>query len=850
MIVLDDLVDANPGVRLLGPAPPVRVARFCFDSRLVLPGDLFVAVRTPRGDGHDFVADALARGAQALLVDTVPGGLPASAATLVVDDTVDAMARYGAHVVRAWRPRVVGVTGSVGKTSTKEVVAEVLGRKFSVFRTPGNYSGRFGLAVALGGLQPEHEVAVVEMATGHFGEMAAMCAMAPPEVAVVTAVAPAHLLSFEDLEGVAREKSSLVRSLRPDGLAVLNADDPRVMAMGAGTDAPVLTISANGGDGAHATAERISVGRDGTRFVARLGRWAGDVHLPWLGAHYAVGVLAALVVARHFGIDPDEVVDAVGQLQPIPGRLRPLPGVGGSLVLDDTYNASPTSVLAGLDTLAALPAGRRVAVLGEMAELGKESEVLHRTVGRRASQVLDRLVTRGQGAAAIADEARRQGMAAERVAVTFTHEDAAAAARSGLDDDAVVLVKGSAPSRMELVVERLLAPGTTPSDVLVRQDAAWRSITVVQPDRPTWLEVDLAAIGHNVRHLAAKASGAELMVVLKADAYGHGAVPVGHTALRNGATRCAVACVPEGRVLREAGIEAPILVLGHTPGWQAREAVSLGLALAVFDLETAKAYSDAARALDRTVVLHVKVDTGMHRLGVDHREAAVLVRALGALDHVEVEGVFSHLACADDLSPVGRAATDLQVERFDRVLAALEHAGARPPLAHLANSAALLTRDDVAYDLVRPGIAVYGLPPDPALDVADLRPALTWRSQVAQVRTVEAGESVGYGHVWTAVRPSRVATVPVGYADGFRRGPATWHHVLVRGRRVPVVGRVSMDQTTVDVTDVPEVRAGDEAVLIGRQGGEELPAVTVAGWLGTSCYEVVSEILARVPRVT
>ena len=153
------------------------------------------------------------------------------------------------------------------------------------------------------------------------------------------------------------------------------------------------------------------------------------------------------------------------------------------------------------------------------------------------------------------------------------------------------------------------------------------------------------------------------------------------------------------------------------------------------------------------------------------------------------------------------------------------------------------------FDLVRPGIAVYGLPPGPDVPVPDLRPALAWKSQVAQVHDLAVGESVGYGHRWTAVRPSRVATVPVGYADGLRRAPATWRHVLVRGRPAPLAGRVSMDQISVDVTDVPGVRAGDEVVLIGRQGDEELAATRVAEWLGTSCYEVVAEILARVPRV-
>jgi len=168
---------------------------------------------------------------------------------------------------------------------------------------------------------------------------------------------------------------------------------------------------------------------------------------------------------------------------------------------------------------------------------------------------------------------------------------------------------------------------------------------------------------------------------------------------------------------------------------------------------------------------------------------------------------------------------------------------------HAANSAGVLCRDDAVFDLVRPGIAVYGLPPGPEVDVTGFRPALTWKSQIAQVHDLDVGESVGYGHTWTTARPSRVATVPVGYADGLRRAPATWHHVLVRGRRAPLAGRVSMDQISVDVTDVDGVRAGDEVVLIGHQGGLELPATEVAEWLGTSPYEVVSEILARVPRL-
>jgi alanine racemase len=850
VIHVDDLSAAVEGLERRGPDLPARYERFCFDSRLLEPGDLFVAVRTPWGDGHDFVAEAWAAGAGAVLVDDVTS-VPEDCPALVVDDTVAAMERYGTHVVRAWAPRVVAVTGTVGKTGTKELVADVLAARFNVFRTPGNYSGRFGLAVALGGLRPEHRVAVVEMATGHFGEIDAMCAMAPPEVAVVTAVDAAHLVALGDIDGVAREKASLLGHLPAGGLAVLNADDPRVAAMAEDCPAPVVTFgSADGPDGPDFAAADIETTASGTRFTFVHDGTRTAVGVPLLGARGVVpAALAALAVGDHFGVGTAEAVDALGRAAHLPGRLRPLPGRSGSLVLDDTYNAAPRSVLAGLASLGDLSGRPRIAVLGDMAELGAASEELHRLVGRAAAGIVDVLVTQGNAAAWAADEARAAGLPDNRIAVTFTPEDAAAEAAAHLGADAVVLVKGSASSRMERVVERLVADDVDVAEMLVRQDRAWKSRTVVQLDRPTWLGVDLSAVSHNVRQLADRVAGAEVMVVLKADAYGHGAVQVAHTALRSGASWLGVACVPEGRALRRAGIRAPVLVLGYTPGWQAREAVGLGLDMAVFDLDTVRAFGIAARALDTTASVHVKVDTGMHRLGVPADRAAGFVREVQAVDGVDVVGLFTHFACADDTSPAGVEATDAQMDAFARVLADLDATGHRPRVVHASNSAGLLMRPDANFDMVRPGIAVYGLPPGPDVPVPDLRPALSWTSQVAQVHDLPAGASVGYGHTWTADRPSRVATVPVGYADGLRRAPATWRHVLVRGCRAPLAGRVSMDQISIDVTGIDGVRRGDEVVLIGHQGDEVLPATLVAEWLGTSPYEVVSEILARVPRV-
>lgn len=850
MIQLTTFLAANPDARLHGPVFAEAFDSFCYDSRIIQPGQLFVAYRTDRGDGHAHIEAACRGGAAGVLCQEARDLASFGASCVVVPDCQQAMERYAAAVLRQPGLRIVGVTGSAGKTGAKEMLAHVLAGSLRVFRSPKNYNGYFGLPIALGYLDPGQDVAVLEMGIDRFGEMALLARIAPPEVAVVTVVAPAHLSIFGSIEAIEREKGELVAALPADGLAVLNADDPRVAAMAARTAARTLFY------GEAATAdyrmEAVRVTRRGTEFTLVAGDRRIAANLPWLGVHYARTALAAVAVAEHFGMDLAAAVERLATLPPNPGRLNPIPGRAGSLILDDSYNASPDAMLAGLAVLAGLDASRRVAVLGDMAELGEISDEAHRAVGRRAAEVADHLVTRGKSAALIAEGARAAGMDPARIAVTYTAADAIAAALPDLEAGTIVLVKGSAVARMEQVVAGLMrAPENAPG-LLIRQDAAWRQIVVLQPERPTWVEIDLGAIAGNVRALAQLAAPAELMAVLKADGYGHGAVQVAHTALRNGARACGVACLSEGLTLRQAGIDAPILVLGYTPAWQAREAIRAGVLVTVFDLETAAALSQAAQAVDQPARVHVKVDTGMRRLGLEPDAVPDFLARLREMPGIVVEGLFTHAACADDLSPEGKAATAAQLERFGRLLETLEAAGLRPPCVHAAGSALLISRPEARFDLVRPGIALYGLAPSADIDIAalGLRPALAWKTQVGQVHALAPGEAVGYGHTWRAAVPSRIATIPVGYADGFRRAPRTWREVLVRGTPAPVVGRVSMDQTTIDVTGIPGVRQGDEVVLVGRQGERAISAELAADWLGTSNYELVSAILARVPRVS
>lgn len=375
------------------------------------------------------------------------------------------------------------------------------------------------------------------------------------------------------------------------------------------------------------------------------------------------------------------------------------------------------------------------------------------------------------------------------------------------------------------------------------------------PLRPAWVEVDLGAIEHNTRRLVEIAGpGVELMAMVKANAYGHGAVEVSRAVLRAGATWLGVFSVGEGIELRQAGIEAPILVLGRTPPQWAQAGVAHRLALTVFSTDGARAADEAARQLGTRVPVHVKVDTGMSRLGVSSEDAASFGRTLAGFTHLEVQGVFTHFAVADTpdahgIAGWGQEYTRRQLELFQSALDAFDREGLPIRFRHAANSPAVLNLPQAHFNLVRSGILIYGLDPSPEVPKPpDFIPALAFKTEVALVREVPLGTYVSYGCTFRAERPTRLAVLMVGYADGFRRAPRGYGQVLVRGRRAPMAGRVCMDQTMVDVTEIDGVEAGDEAVLIGRQGSEEIRAEQVAERLGTNNYETVTTISARLER--
>lgn len=366
--------------------------------------------------------------------------------------------------------------------------------------------------------------------------------------------------------------------------------------------------------------------------------------------------------------------------------------------------------------------------------------------------------------------------------------------------------------------------------------------------RLAWVEIDSSAIANNIsviRDHVGKNVG--VMAVVKANAYGHGAVGVGRIAQEANVDYFGVSSFYEARELRNSGIKLPILILGYTPAENYNDMIDFDVTATIKNLDIAKTLVTAARRKEKVAKVWVKVDTGMHRLGLEPNQVLYFCKKLQDFPNLQIEGIFTHFADADgDLE-----FTKVQLERFKKVINELEKEGIQIPIKSAAASAGIFKLPESHFNMVRTGLAMLGLNRDSkSVFSPELRRVLTFKTEVVQIHELQIGESVGYGRAFKVNRPSRIATLAVGYGDGFRRAPENWGEVLIKGYRAPLAGRVSMDQAAIDITDIPEdIRAGEEVVLVGKSGNEEITVEQVADKLQTSPYEVVVNLSSRVTRI-
>jgi alanine racemase len=835
MINLYEILDATNG-QLLGVPAAQLFESFSVDAETISQGQMFVVTSTRIGDSHQFIAQAIANGATGVICTHPPECNTHGVSVILVRDTVDALLLWAQYVLGRYGTKVIAVIGSAGKSTTVDAISRLLSTQGAVHCELDSAVGRLSVPFALARLKPSDKFVILKLNIMDVGDMAAFAQAAQPEAVVVTNIDPYHPGTFVSAQQVASEMRVLTDLLPPSGLAVLNYDDDLVRGLGATTRATVK-MSSTASFGADVMAYNLKLGLDGTSFDLRFGgERRSNVSVVLLGKHQLSCLLSALSVGVHYGVPIDVGLGILADIQPLQGRLTSLEGQGGVHIIDASDTASPQYMLDLLDWVDSIrKKNQRVIFLfGDMDNLGSNAINGHRIVGRKAANVSHIFITQGAQAGIAARAALDYGMDSAYVHACATSQDVLKTLDNHytLGEDDLILIAGGDSANMDFITQTFLANDANKQQLGKKNRHSDKRL-LSHPTRLTWVEI----IGEHVT----------LMAVVKSDAYGHGAVMTARTALVNGAEYLGVSSLQEALILRDAGISAPILTLNYTPSYMARQAIQHDITLTVFDAETARAYNRAALDVGTVANVHVKVDTGLGRFGILPEFLTAFFRQLMTMQNLNVEGVYTHFSSADEKTGY----TEQQLKTFKQAIKPLkETVGYNVRYLHTSNSAGTIAHPAARFDLVRPGIALYGMNPSASVPLPDgFQPAFTWKAMIAQVKTLPAGHPVGYGNTYITQTPERVGIIPVGYGDGFRRGPQPSGCVLVHGRRAPIIGRISMEKTVISLQNIPDVAIGDEVVILGQQGDERITADEIAQHIGTINYEVTCNALARLPRL-
>lgn len=824
---LSEVIDVIRPSHVRGPGCG-PVSGVAIDTRKPMGEDfIFWALRGEHFNGNDFVEEALNSGVKAVVTsreDLFDGPLSGAATLIQVPDTLVALQNLAGWYRRRFDCPVIGITGSNGKTLVKEMLASILCLERKTYRSPLSYNTQVGAALGLLGMRPEHTIALIEAGISLPGEMDRLEEMIRPEHGILTVISKAHIGGLGSLEQTLEEKRRLFKHLTSESFLVLNADDPLSMTLSCCSQARIVTFGFS--DAADVRAQDVvALPEKGHQFRIKLFNEYLDVTLPVPGRFNILNALAAAAGATLLGASPNAIRQGLQEFHPSPMRLEIHTTVTGVTLINDTYNSDPASLKGALDVLAKVGAGRRkIAILSEMLDLGLHSREEHLAVGKEVVRAgVDHLITVGENAALIGRTAALEGMNPRRITNTRGYNEAAAELEKVMNRGDVVLFKGSRWFRLERIAKELVG-----------------SIG------PTRLVVNLDAIAANIKTIKGiVGDDVALMSVVKSFGYGNDSIRTSRVALENGMHYLAVAFPDEGATLRENRIDAPILVF-NVLSEEADKIVRYNLAAVVSSIELAQALNRVAAG--RKIPVHLKIDTGMGRSGVWVDNAIPFIQQVFCLKNLEVEGIMTHFSSADD--PASDDYTLMQIHSFESLVKEANELGFHFRYIHAANTSATVRFPQTHYNMVRPGLGIYGMYPSPAIrSLLHLEQVITFSTKIAQIKDTPAGRCISYNRRFVTPGDCRIATLHVGYNDGYPRFQSNVGQVLVRGRRCNVVGTVCMDAMMIDVTDVPDARVGDEAVLIGRQGNEEILADEIAANGGTINYEIVCKISPRVTRI-
>ena len=820
------------GAQHLGSSEAHAIRFLLTDSRrLLFPAEtLFVALSGPHRSGASFIPSLYQRGVRVFLVDEVSmqptwAVQYSDASFLIVPDTLHALQQLAARHRAQFQYPVIGITGSNGKTVVKEWLFQLLESHYSIIRSPKSYNSQIGVPLSVWPMQSFHTLALFEAGISKPGEMKALEEVIQPTIAVFTSLGAAHDEGFASREQKVDEKLNLFRRasvwIYPQDdssieaglnrLAAQRTDVPTRISWGTSSEARVQILDKQSSE----TTTRLTL-----RWMPNnaLSYEQREITIPFVDAASIDNVLTSWCVLVHLQVDLDLATQACSKLQPVAMRLERKPGMQQCAIINDSYSADIDSLWIALDFLAQQERYRRTVILSDILEAGMDETRMYAAI---AASCLQHQVSRFIG---IGPAIMRNRAAFAAIPDTLFFDDTAQfeAQRHRIHfHQETILLKGARKFGFEQISRSLEAR-----------------------THQTQLEINLSALYHNLRVYRSKLKpGVRMMVMVKAAGYGAGSDEIAAGLQYHGVDYLAVAYADEGVALRKAGITLPIMVLNpEQENWEtfsehALEPVIYSLAL----LESLGDYLTRNALMHFPV--HMELDTGMNRLGLVGKELDSLSAWLTRNPFlVQVQSIFSHLVASEDQQH--DAFTELQGQQFQVLSQQLIDTIGYPVLRHVSNTAAIHRRPELQMDMVRLGIGIYGVDSDPSIQ-QQLQPVTRLTTHVAQIHDVQAGETVGYGRSAQVDRPSRIATVRIGYADGYPRRLSNGKgRMWINGHFAPVIGRVCMDMTMLDVTDIP-AKEGDLVLVFGPQ----LPVQELAKAADTIPYEILTGISARVKRV-
>ena len=812
--------------QLIGAESPISVGHLAIDSRKPIDTDntLFFALPGDRHDGHTYIPELIERGVKAFVVSHAPApDLQERACFLVVPDPLHALQRIAALHREGLTIPVIGITGSNGKTIVKEWLYQMLRSEEHIVRSPGSWNSQVGVPLSVWEMDPSHTLGIFEAGISKRGEMELLAPIIAPTIGVLTTIGPAHGEGFIDDAEKTREKCALFKNAQ----AVVCCTDQPVVREAMEELSPPLLRNWSRNDQAFVRVVNEQIHTNATELTVLYNGSQLNFMVPFTDRAGVDNAITCITVLLHLQKDPSWISDRLRTLEPVEMRLRTMEGLHGSTLIDDSYSNDLASLGIALDHQARIAQGRkRMVVIGDIAESALDPVKLYADVaGQLTLAGVDKLFAVGPRISAQRSSFPVSTQFFKNTSDLLRELDPAVFGGS------VVLVKGARSLHLEAVVQR------------------WQHQV-----HGTELEIDLEAIRTNLNFyrkllsspLPGRGAGGEalprvrIMAMVKAFGYGSGAVELARLFAHERVDYLGVAYADEGIELRQRGIDLPILVMNPEP--VPHETLHRSnLEAELYDQVSLHAAIDFARTLREPLKVHLKLDTGMHRLGFMESELPALLSELKEAP-LKIMSIFSHLAASED--PQQDAFTKEQIAQFASMCHGIDEVLGYQPLRHIANSAGISRFPEAHFDMVRLGIGLHGIGNSDA-ERTQLIATATLRTVIAQVKEIAEGDAVGYGRHATVDRVTRIAVLPIGYADGFSRRLGNGQgRAWIAGKEARTIGNICMDMCMVDVTDIP-CTSGDEVIIFNKDHG----LAEYAKDLGTIPYEALTSIAQRVKRV-